>query len=132
MFADRLNNIAPFRVMEVLARAAELESLGHHVVHLEVGEPDFTTAAPIVAAGQKALDDGHTKYTQATGIPELRHEISVFCEKLGVEVSPERIVVTAGASGGLALLAALLLNPGDEMLITDPGYPCNEHLITRV
>lgn len=126
MFADRLQKIAPFRVMEVLSRAAELEALGHDVVHLEVGEPDFTTAPPIINAGLQALEAGHTKYTQATGIPELRQEISRFYAKQGVSVAPERIVVTAGASGGLALLAALLLNPEDEMLITDPGYPCNE------
>lgn len=126
MFADRLNNIAPFRVMEVLARAAELEALGHRVVHLEVGEPDFVTSAPIVKAGQKALESGHTKYTQATGIPELREAIAAHYLSFGVQVAPERIIITAGASGGLTLLAALLLNPEDEMLITDPGYPCNE------
>lgn len=70
MFADRIKDIAPFQVMEVLARAAELEGLGHHVVHLEVGEPDFPTAPQIVAAGQTALAQGYTKYTQATGLPE--------------------------------------------------------------
>ena len=126
MFADRIQAIAPFRVMEVLARAAELEALGHHVVHLEVGEPDFVTAAPIVAAGQAALAAGHTKYTQATGIPELRAAIAGHYAHLGVTVPSERIVITAGASGGLTLLAALLLDQGDELLITDPGYPCNE------
>ncbi|NKC00147.1 MAG: aminotransferase class I/II-fold pyridoxal phosphate-dependent enzyme [Pseudomonadales bacterium] len=126
MFAQRLDKIAPFRVMEVLARAGELEAAGHEVVHLEVGEPDFSTAAPIVEAGRVALADGKTKYTAATGIIPLREKIAAHYAELGVEVCPERIIITSGASGGLTLLSALLLNPGDEILITDPGYPCNE------
>ena len=112
--------------MQVLARAAELTSAGHHVVHFEVGEPDFPTAQPIVAAGQAALAAGKTKYTQATGIPELRSSISDFYAAIDCEIAPERICVTSGASAGLTLLAALLLDVGDELLITDPGYPCNE------
>ncbi len=126
MFADRLHQIKPFRVMEVLARAGELEAEGHDVIHLEVGEPDFATATPIVEAGRQALLDGNTKYTQATGLGELRARIASYYAGLGVSVDSERIVVTSGASGGLTLLVALLLNPGDEILITDPGYPCNE------
>ncbi|MEQ8690868.1 MAG: aminotransferase class I/II-fold pyridoxal phosphate-dependent enzyme [Pseudomonadales bacterium] len=124
--ADRLAEIKPFRVMEVLKRAAELEAEGHSVVHFEVGEPDFATAEPIVAAGIEALQKGHTKYTTATGIPPLKEEIAAFYARQGVQLDCEQIVVTAGASGGLTLLAALLLNPDDELLITDPGYPCNE------
>ncbi len=126
MFAERVDQIKPFVVMEVLARAAELEEEGHRVVHFEVGEPDFPTAEPIVAAGRDALSAGRTKYTQATGIPELRRTISDYYSGLGVSVDPERIIVTPGASGGLVLLAGLLLDPGNELLITDPGYPCNE------
>jgi aspartate/methionine/tyrosine aminotransferase len=118
--------------MQLLERAAEFEREGKRVVHLEVGEPDFPTADQIVAAGHRALTEGRTKYTQALGIPELREAISSYYGGFGVEVDPSRVVVTSGASGGLTLLAALLLNPGDEMLITDPGYPCNEvfaHLV---
>ncbi len=126
MFAKRVNEIQPFRVMEVLARAAELEAAGHRVVHFEVGEPDFATAAPIVEAGRRALAEGHTKYTPATGIMPLREAIAGYYEAAGVAVATQRIIVTSGASGGLTLLAALLLDPGDELLITDPGYPCNE------
>ncbi|MEM9621084.1 MAG: aminotransferase class I/II-fold pyridoxal phosphate-dependent enzyme, partial [Pseudomonadota bacterium] len=135
MFADRINEIQPFRVMEVLARAAELEAEGHRVVHLQVGEPDFATAAPVLAAAQQALRDGHTKYTAATGIPALRAAIASYYRDLDISVDPERIIVTSGASGGLTLLSALLLNPRDELLITDPGYPCNEvfaHLVGAV
>ena len=72
MFADRLQEIAPFRVMELMERAKLLESRGERVVHFEVGEPDFATAPSVIAAGQRALADGHTKYTQALGLPELR------------------------------------------------------------
>ena len=126
MLSQRLNEIKPFRVMEVLARAQELQSLGHHVLHFEVGEPDFSTAEPIVEAGVSALRQGHTKYTEATGIASLRQAIADHYAAMGITVGAERIVVTSGASAGLALLSALLLNPGDELLITDPGYPCNE------
>ena len=127
MFAERLTEIAPFRVMELMERAKSLENSGKTVVHFEVGEPDFATAAPIVEAGMRALEAGHTKYTQALGIPELRARISrYYADVSRIEIPPERIVITAGASGGLLLLCALTLNPGDELLMADPGYPCNE------
>ncbi len=133
MIASRLNQIAPFRVMQLMERAKALEAQGLKVVHFEVGEPDFDTAAPIVRAGQAALTDGHTRYTQALGTPALRERISAYYEQTaGVQVSPERIVVTSGASGGLLLLAGLLLNPGDELLMPDPGYPCNEVFVGLV
>ncbi len=131
MFTDRVGAIKAFEVMEVLARAQELEAQGHRVVHFEVGEPDFPTAQPIVDAGLAALTDGQTKYTIATGILPLRECIAEHYADAGVNLSPERIVVTAGASGGLTLLTALLLGPSDQMLITDPGYPCNE-VFTRL
>ncbi len=124
--SDRLEHIQPFRVMQVLDRAAAHEARGHRVVRLEVGEPDFNTCEPISAAGIEALRRGQTKYTSALGIAPLREAIAHQYEQRGVRIHPERVVVTAGASGGLLLLAAALLNPGDELLITDPGYPCNE------
>lgn len=133
MTAERLNRIAPFRVMLLMERAKRLEADGHRVVHFEVGEPDFETAAPIVAAGQQALAAGHTKYTQALGIPPLREAIAAYYQTTaGITVAPERVVVTAGASGGLLLLSALLLDPEDELLLPDPGYPCNEAFVEVV
>ncbi|MDA1073456.1 MAG: aminotransferase class I/II-fold pyridoxal phosphate-dependent enzyme [Proteobacteria bacterium] len=133
MFADRIDRISPFRVMELMARAKALEAQGHRVVHFEVGEPDFETAGPIVTAGHQALDAGRTKYTQAQGLPELRRAISSYYgARLGCPVDESRIVVTSGASAGLTMLAGLLLNPFDEVLITDPGYPCNEVFIQLV
>lgn len=128
--ANRLSEIAPFRVMELLARANELAADGHDVIHLEVGEPDFETPEPIVSAGILALQNGVTRYSDARGTPALRQQIASFYElSLGVSVSPDRIFVTAGASGGLLLLCALLMNPGENLLMTDPGYPCNRHFL---
>ena len=126
MFSDRSREIAPFVVMQLVQRASEFEAEGKTVVHFEVGEPDFQTVAPVVDAAKLAIDAGRTKYTTALGIPELRERISQYYQELGVNVSANRIVVTSGASGGLTLLTALLLDPEDELLITDPGYPCND------
>tara|TARA_A100001015_G_scaffold316728_1_gene431810 strand:+ start:1917 stop:3149 length:1233 start_codon:yes stop_codon:yes gene_type:complete len=126
MFSKRSREIAPFIVMQLAQRASEFEAAGKTVVHFEVGEPDFQTAEPVVEAAKSAIDLGRTKYTVALGIPELRDRISQYYLDQGVIVGSNRIVITSGASGGLTLLAALLLNPEDELLITDPGYPCND------
>lgn len=128
--AIRLANINPFRVMDVLARARQLEASGVDVLHLEVGEPDFKTAAPIVEAGMDALRRGLTAYTPAAGLQQLRERIAQFYEtQHGVRVSADRILVTPGASGALVLLSNLLLNPGDTVLMPDPSYPCNRNYV---
>lgn len=128
--AERLRNISPFRVMTVLERAKALEASGRHIVHLEVGEPDFVTAGPILEAGRAALANGHTGYTPAAGLPELRERIAAYyLDKHGVQVSPQRIFITPGASGALTLLAQMLLNPGDGVIMPDPGYPCNRNFV---
>ena len=129
-YARRLQQLKPFRVVEILSRAKELEAAGHSILHLEAGEPDFATAAPIVKAGQDALRQGHMKYTEPCGIPPLREALSRYYEEeYGLSISPSRILVTPGASGALLLAAALLVNPGDEMLMADPGYPCNRNFL---
>ncbi|MBN9421213.1 MAG: aminotransferase [Candidatus Accumulibacter sp. 66-26] len=128
--APRVDDIAPFHVMELLARAKELEAAGRDIVHMEVGEPDFPTPAPIVAAAQAHLAGGRVFYTPALGLPELREAISAFYRtRYGVDVPASRIVVTAGASGALLLALACLAAPGSEWLLTDPGYPCNRHFV---
>ncbi len=133
MFATRVQQIQPFRVMQLLERARELERAGAQVVHLEVGEPDFPTAAPLVAAAQAALAAGTTGYTEAAGLPALRAAIAAdYQQRLGVDLAPERVLVTAGASGALMLLAALLLEAGDELLLPDPCYPCNLSFLATV
>ena len=132
-FARRVDDIEPFRVVEVLARATELARSGRDIVHLAAGEPDFATAAPIVEAGRAALAAGATHYTQAAGIPELREALSAYYQSdYGLDIPPSRIMVTPGASGALLLLSALLLDPGDGMLMSDPGYPCNRNFMRLV
>ncbi|WP_122870395.1 aminotransferase class I/II-fold pyridoxal phosphate-dependent enzyme, partial [Pseudomonas viridiflava] len=101
-YSARSRAIEPFHVMALLARANELQAAGHDVIHLEIGEPDFTTAAPIIAAGQAALADGKTRYTAARGLPQLREAISGFyAQRYQVEINPERILVPPGGSVGL-------------------------------
>jgi len=130
MTARRLRSITPFHVMALLARARQLEDAGRSIVHMEIGEPDFVTPAPVVEAGIAALQAGHTHYTPALGLPALRAAIADdYRQRFGVEVSPERIVVTPGASGALQLLTALLVDPGSQVLMTDPGYPCNRNFV---
>jgi aspartate/methionine/tyrosine aminotransferase len=132
-FADRLKDIEPFRVVEVLDRAKQLEAEGRDIVHLEAGEPDFATADAIIKAGQASLGRGETYYSQAAGIPQLRAALAEFYrQEYGVDINPRRIMITPGASGALLLIAALLINPGDGMLMTDPGYPCNRHFLRLV
>ena len=116
--------------MDVLSRAHALEAAGRKVVHMEIGEPDFTAPAPVVEAGIRALRDGLTAYTATLGLPQLREAISGFYrEKFSVKTDPERIAITAGASGGLLCVAALYVNPGDEILVPDPGYPGYRHFV---
>ena len=131
--ARRMVDIAPFHVMALLARAKELEAAGRSIVHMEIGEPDSPTAEPIVAAGQRALAAGRTRYTAAAGLPELRQAISDhYRERYGVEIPARRILITPGASGALQLATAALINPGDRVLLADPGYPCNRHFVRLV
>ena len=132
-YSRRSHEIAPFHVMSLLARANALEQAGHDVIHLEIGEPDFTTAAPIIRAGQAALAAGHTRYTAARGLPALREAIAGFYRgRYGLEIDPERILVTPGGSGALLLASSLLVDPGRHWLLADPGYPCNRHFLRLV
>lgn len=125
-----MRDIQPFHVMALLAEARQREAAGQDIIHMEVGEPDFPTPLPIVEAGIRALQMGHTKYTAACGLPQLRAAIAGFyAERFGVDISPNRILVTPGASGALQLVLGALVNPGDEVLMTDPGYPCNRHFV---
>ncbi|MEY1663042.1 aminotransferase class I/II-fold pyridoxal phosphate-dependent enzyme [Isoalcanivorax beigongshangi] len=131
--ADRCDRIAPFHVMALVERAQQLAAAGMDVIHLGVGEPDFATPPQIVAAGARALADGRTRYTPALGIPALREAIADFYrQRFGVTVLPEQVVVTPGGSGALQLLLAALIGPGDGVLLTDPGYPCNRHFVELV
>jgi aspartate/methionine/tyrosine aminotransferase len=128
--AARMAGIGPFHVMELMAQAQALEAQGRDIVHMEVGEPDFPTPQPVIEAAQRFLAGGHVHYTNALGIAPLREAIAGFyATRYGLMVDPARIVVTAGASGALLLALGALISPGDEWLLTDPGYPCNRHFM---
>ena len=128
--AERMALIQPFHVMALLARARELEATGRSIIHMEIGEPDFVSPQPVIDAGMRALSEGYTHYTSATGLPELRERIAAFyLDRYGIRVDPGRIIVTPGASAGLQLALAVLVNPGEKVLLADPGYPCNRNFI---
>jgi len=125
-----MSAIAPFRVMELLARAKTLEAQGRSIVHMEIGEPDFPTPRPVCEAGIRALEKGDLFYTPALGSPELRAAISgYYATRYGVDVSPGRVVITSGSSGALLLAMGVLVDPGAEVLVADPGYPANRHFV---
>jgi len=133
LLTARSRRIQPFHVMALLARARELESQGRDIVHMEIGEPDFATAEPVRAAGQKALADGHTGYLPAAGLPALREAISdYYARRYSADVAPQRILITPGASGALVIALAMLADPGRHVLLPDPGYPCNRNFVELV
>jgi len=128
--AARMAHIEAFEVMEIQTLAREVEAAGHDVIHLEIGEPDFTTPAPIVEAAQRALETKPMFYTSALGLMALREAISRFYrERYRVEVPASRIIVTAGSSAALLLALGVLLDPDDEVMLSDPSYPCNRHFV---
>jgi aspartate/methionine/tyrosine aminotransferase len=128
--ARRSEDIEAFEVMDVLARAHALEAAGRRVVHMEIGEPDFTAPPEVVEAGVRALREGRTAYTATLGLPALRETIGAHYErKYGVHIPASRIVITSGASGGLLTLAALYVEAADEVLVPDPGYPGYRHFV---
>ena len=131
--STRMSHIAPFEAMEIQSRARELEAAGHDVIHMEIGEPDFGTPVTVLEAAKRALDSASMGYTSALGLMPLREAIAEFYRaKYGVTVARERIIVTAGSSAALLLAFDALLNRGDEVLMTDPGYPCNRHFVRAV
>jgi len=129
-FASRLDHIAPFHVMEIIKVAAALEQAGRSIIHMGIGEPDFAAAQPVLDAAAAALAGGKTRYTPAAGIPALRAAISHhYQQQYALDIAPERIIVTAGASAALLLACAALVEPGTEVLMPDPCYPCNRHFV---
>jgi aspartate/methionine/tyrosine aminotransferase len=122
--------ISPFYVMDVLERAKEIESSGESVIHFEVGEPDFPTPDVIANEAIKSIKEGDTKYTHSLGIPELRQAISESYNKnYGVNIDPARVVITMGSSPALYLSIISLIEPGEEVVITDPHYACYPQII---
>jgi len=116
--------IRPFVVMDLVARAKELEAAGRDIVRLEIGDPDFPTPDVITRAAECAMQDGSTHYTQSLGLPDLRNALTArYREHYGVELDPENIVITQGTSPAMLLLFGSLLDPGDEVIMPDPCYP---------
>ncbi len=129
--SQRAQSITPFLAMEFGKRAAELEAAGHRVIRFNIGEPDFGAPPAVRAELQRIAADTALPYTGALGLPALREAIAGFYQQAhGVHVAPERVVVTAGASAALLLLTAALVDPGDEVLVGDPSYPCNRQFLS--
>lgn len=130
MISKRAEEISSFIVMDVLEKAHEMERQGIHVIHLEVGEPDFDTPACIKIAAEKALKDGYTHYTHSLGMIELRETIcGHYQETYNVSIDPDQIVITSGTSPAMLILFAALLDPGDEVIVSDPHYACYTNFI---
>ena len=130
MISDLVKNIEPFYVMDILERAKQLENEGRDIVHFEVGEPDFNTPQEICSAAVQWIEKGYTKYTSSLGIDELRQSVAEdYSRTYGVEVGYERVIITIGSSPALLLAMLTVLNPGDEILITDPHYACYPQII---
>lgn len=128
--ARRVAEIQPFVVMDVLARAQALEAAGRRVIHMEIGEPDFTAPGAVVEAAVRALREGRSAYTATLGLAPLREAIAAhYAAEYGVALEPARVAVTAGASGALLLSLALYVDQGDEILVPDPGYPGYRHMV---
>ncbi len=132
--AQRAQRIEPFYVMEVAKAAAAMAQQVAHtaqpMIFLNIGEPDFTAPPLVQQAATRAIAQGQTQYTQATGLPALRERISDwYGTRFGAQVAPGRIIITAGASGALQLACLALIEAGDEILMPDPSYPCNRHFV---
>ena len=130
MFTDRVSSLQAEGAYAVLARAQALEAMGRKILHLEIGQPDFPTFPNVSQAGMQAIQAGQTRYTSPAGMPPLRSAIAEsVSEKLGLDISPARIVVGPGAKPGLFFPTLALVNPGDEVLYPDPGFPTYEAMI---
>src|SRR2546421_6095166 len=127
--AARLDTLGTEQAYVVLAAARRLEAAGHKVVHLEIGEPDMPTPPHVVEAGVRAVRDGPPRYALAAGVPELRDAIARSLEARGVRATAERVVVTPGAKPALFCTALSLIEPADEVLCPDPGFPIYESVV---
>ncbi len=133
MESSRTREMSSFIVMDVLERAQELERKGARIIHLEVGEPDFDTPDCVKEAACKALEDGFTHYTHSLGLYELREAICEYYQKhYQVSVDPDQVIVTSGSSPAIFLVFAALLEPGHEVIISDPHYACYPNFIKFV
>ncbi len=130
LIANRMRDISPFYVMELMQRAKQLERQGRDIIHMEIGEPDFATPEAAIQAGMQCLQRGDVKYTAAAGLSELREAIAqYYLQCYGVNIAKERVFITPGASGAFLLALGVSLNSGEEILMADPCYPCNNNFV---
>lgn len=131
--SDRIVDMPPFHVMEILERAQELEREGREIIHLEIGEPDLPTAAHICEAAHAAMCAGNTKYTHSQGLLELREAIvENYKNKFGVDIIPEQVIISSGTSPAMLLLFMALIDPGDEVIMSNPHYACYPNFVRAV
>jgi aspartate/methionine/tyrosine aminotransferase len=133
MISKKAKEIPPFIVMDVLEKAEELERVGEQIIHMEVGEPDFDTPECIKEGCFRAIRDGKTHYTHSLGLIELREAISEdYWEKYRAKISPDQILIASGTSPALLLLFSALLERGEEVILSNPYYPCYPNIIRFV
>src|SRR3989304_1985279 len=131
--SERLARLGTETAFDVLVRARALEAQGRSVIHLEIGDPDFNPPAPVVEAGIEALRGGATHYGPSAGLPELRQAIAEdSAARRGAKATPEMIVVTPGGKPIMFYLILALVDPGDEVLYPNPGYPIYESMIRYI
>ncbi|MFQ5457609.1 MAG: pyridoxal phosphate-dependent aminotransferase [Myxococcota bacterium] len=131
MGSRKAERMKPFIAMDVMERAHQIEAGGADVIHLEIGEPDFDTPGCVVEAAVQALREGKTHYTDSLGIPALREAVAADTRaRTGRAVDPGRVIITSGSSPAMLLLFAMLLEPGDEVILSDPHYACYPNFIT--
>lgn len=127
---EKALNVKAFLVMEIMEKAQRMERAGEHIIHLEVGEPDFDTPPVVVEAAKKALVDGKTHYTHSMGLLELREAVARhYSINYDVDVDPERIIITSGTSAAMSLIFSVVVRPGCEVIISDPHYACYPNFI---
>jgi aspartate/methionine/tyrosine aminotransferase len=130
MISKRIQELTPFIAMDVLEKAHSMEREGVHIIHLEIGEPDFDTPACIKDAAIRALSAGHTHYTHSLGLVELREAICRhYQERYSVVIQPDQVIVTSGTSPAMLMLFSALLDPGDKVIVSDPHYACYPNFI---
>ncbi len=128
--SKRLQGVNAFHVMSLMAEAKQLDAIGHQVIHMEMGEPDFSTPQPIIEAGIESLRSGITHYTPTLGLPALREAIASFYQnEYHVTVDPEQIVITPGSATALQIVLSLMVSDGDAVAIPDPAYPSTHNLV---
>lgn len=130
MINNLIENISPFIVMEVLEKASEMEQKGIHIIHLEVGEPDFDIPNKLIESSDKAVRAGHTHYTHSLGDMELRKTVARhYLNTYSVQVNPENVIITSGSSAAILLVLGSIIESGDEVIISNPGYACYANFI---